>query len=32
MGVALPQGRATAVKADVIIGQDGVARAVRLVN
>jgi hypothetical protein len=32
MGVTPPQGRATAVKADVIIGQDGVARAVRLVN
>lgn len=32
MGVAPPQGHATAVKADVIIGQDGVARAVRLVN
>jgi hypothetical protein len=32
MGVAPPQGRRTAVRADVIIGQDGVARAVRLVN
>jgi hypothetical protein len=32
MGVTPPQGRATAVRADVIVGQDGVARAVRLVD
>jgi hypothetical protein len=32
LGVMLPAGRATSVKADLIVGQDGVARAIRLVN
>jgi hypothetical protein len=32
MGVIPPAGRATAIRADVIVGQDGIARAVRLVD
>jgi hypothetical protein len=32
LGLALPPTRALAVKADVIVGQDGFARAVRLVE
>jgi hypothetical protein len=32
LGLALPATRAAAVKADVIVGQDGFARAVRLVE
>jgi hypothetical protein len=32
LGVMPPSGRATSVRADLIVGQDGVARAIRLVN
>jgi hypothetical protein len=32
LGVAPPAGRATVVKADLIVAQDGLPRAVRLVN
>jgi hypothetical protein len=32
LGVAPPSGHVTAVKADVVIGQDGLARAVRFVG
>jgi hypothetical protein len=32
LGLVVPPTRAVAVKADVIVGQDGFARAVRLVE
>jgi hypothetical protein len=32
LGVTPPTGGATTVKADLVIGQDGLTRAVRLVN
>jgi hypothetical protein len=32
LGVMMPTGRVTVVKADLIVGQDGLTRAVRLVN